>query len=433
MIKEYQRSEETNFAYFLKQVWRRKWIVLAIALVCAVILGGWTGYRRMSEGENDSETVVTAQMQLFIRDTETKMVVEDHKNNIAGILVNTGNLATVIDEYDLDLPESELSEKIELTTSGSNVLLVSLTIADENVARDVLNRLSQLAIDQYASIFPRVEITQIGDIVIVDEAVLAATSFQIIQSAVKYGLFGFAVGLAVSICVIGLVVLISNKINTAKDLANCVEAPVLSVVANTISGNTLFSGSSDRNDDVQRIAVHLANHAGKLHTVAFIGCTDGDGISTLSREVAVQLAQMNHRVLLVNANLRDADGDTALGVQGNGILECAAGTPVEPQTSKVERLFVLPAGTGDTDPIEALSAPSFQQLLCDAATAYDFVLLDTPALCAHADALLLAKYSDACILIARARKTGFVTMEHAAQQLKLDGSKLLGTVLNRYI
>ncbi len=433
MIKEYQRSEETNFSYFLKQVWRRKWIVLAIALACAVVLGGWTGYRRMSEGTNSSETVVTAQMQLFVRDTETKMVVEDHKNNIAGILVNTGNLATVIDEYDLDLPESELDKQIELSTSGSNVLLISLTIADENTARDVLNRLSQLAVDQYASIFPRVEITQIGDIVIVDEAVLTASSSQIITSVAKYGIFGFAAGLAVSICVIGLFVLVSNKINTAKDLANCVEAPVLSVVGDTVSGNTLLSGNSSRNDDVQRIAVHLANHAGDLHTVAFISCSNGDGASTLSREVAVQLAQMNHRVLLVNANLRDPNGDTAVGMQAPGILECAAGTPVEPQTSKVERLFVLSAGTGDQDPIEALSAPAFQQLLRDAATAYDFVLLDTPALHAHADALLLAKYSDACILIARARKTGFTTLAHAAEQLKLDNSKLLGTVLNRSI
>jgi succinoglycan biosynthesis transport protein ExoP len=137
-----------------------------------------------------------------------------------------------------------------------------------------------------------------------------------------------------------------------------------------------------------------------------------DGKTTIAANLAVVLAQMERRVLLVDADLRNPAMHTIFergmppGLSDLLLTEAYS----EGLAAYDERLTVVIAGSHPPNPSELLSSHRMQRFINYARTDYDAVVIDSPPLLAFSDALVLSTLVDGVVLVLRA---GAIAREHA--------------------
>jgi capsular exopolysaccharide synthesis family protein len=136
------------------------------------------------------------------------------------------------------------------------------------------------------------------------------------------------------------------------------------------------------------------------------------------------------QVLLVDADLRrpTLHGAFSLPV-APGLRDALRGDGRAHVVSVRPRLALLPAGTPNDDPMEALTSASMRELLHDARGTYDWLLVDTAPVGLLPDANLLASMVDSAIIVVAAAKTDYTLVQRAIDELGAD--RVLGVVLNR--
>ena len=160
----------------------------------------------------------------------------------------------------------------------------------------------------------------------------------------------------------------------------------------------------------------------------------GDGRSTISANLAVSMAQMGRRVVVVDADFRRPALHAVFGVSRQiGILSVLAGKASlseAVQATSVANLSVLPCESPCTGPTDLLAAEPFQKLLDELRSRFDFVLMDTPPVLEASDASVVAHRADAVLLALRNTKHARPLAEQAVQTLIDQDTRLLGVVVN---
>jgi capsular exopolysaccharide synthesis family protein len=167
-----------------------------------------------------------------------------------------------------------------------------------------------------------------------------------------------------------------------------------------------------------------------------------EGKTTVSCNLAIALAHLNQRVLLIDADLRKPRLHEIFEVaQQNGLSDLLVSRkpPDEPldafvRRASVENLLVLPSGSSEysSTATHLLYSEQMADLLQRFKTEFDMVLIDSPPMLQIPDARILGRLSDAVILVVRAGKTTRDTALAAQQLFAEDGTRLLGAVLNRW-
>jgi polysaccharide biosynthesis transport protein len=164
--------------------------------------------------------------------------------------------------------------------------------------------------------------------------------------------------------------------------------------------------------------------------------TAGDGKSTSSANLALALAQQDHRCALVDADLRRGALHDALGgVREPGLSNLLLGRvdlseAVQRVTVGGVGLDLIATGVLPPNPAELLGSDSMRALLAQLGELYDYVLVDGPPLNLVTDSALLGAMADGVILVARAGVTDREALSFAAERLHAVRAPLLGTVLN---
>ena len=164
-----------------------------------------------------------------------------------------------------------------------------------------------------------------------------------------------------------------------------------------------------------------------------------EGKSTVITNLAIALAEIDQRVLLIDADLRRPRLHTILN-QANTwglsdlLRESAPCEDYPPEalsrTTHIPRLSFLPSGPGSANVSRLLHSARMVSLLERFRNDFDAVLIDTPPVLQVADARILSRLVDAVVLVFRA---GYTTRETAAMAVNVfdgDGVPVLGTVLN---
>ena len=160
----------------------------------------------------------------------------------------------------------------------------------------------------------------------------------------------------------------------------------------------------------------------------------GDGKSTVAANLAAAVAQSGRRVLLVDADLRRSTAHTLFGLRGErgltDVLTGELGWQHAVESSGIDRLSILPAGSRTEMPAELLSNSALGELLETARGEYDFVILDTPPLLAVSDPAIVAPYSDGVLLVVRLEKNRRDHATDSVEIIRSHGMRLLGAVVN---
>jgi capsular exopolysaccharide synthesis family protein len=183
----------------------------------------------------------------------------------------------------------------------------------------------------------------------------------------------------------------------------------------------------------------LLSRAGRPpHRIVMTSALPEEGKTATVVNLAIVLAQLGRRVLLVDADLRRPRLHAALGVEnGRGVSTYLSGLEAEPGRlvvpTTIEHLDFLSSGPVPPNPAELLDSPLFAALggrLVDGG--YDHVLLDVPPVLSVADPLIVAAAADLAILVVRAGRTPRQSVRMAAERLRQMPSVGLGAVLNGF-
>jgi capsular exopolysaccharide synthesis family protein len=160
-----------------------------------------------------------------------------------------------------------------------------------------------------------------------------------------------------------------------------------------------------------------------------------EGKTTVASNLALAMADINQKVLLIDADMRRPRLHEVFSIQNDwGLSDLLLGKRPPEGTGLIatahERLAVLPAGTETTGVSSLIHSPRMEELLKRMRQEFDAVLIDTPPMLQIPDARVLGKLADGVILVLRAGQTMRDAAHAATQRLMEDGSNVMGTVLN---
>lgn len=169
------------------------------------------------------------------------------------------------------------------------------------------------------------------------------------------------------------------------------------------------------------------------YTIAVTSAVAGEGKSCVAVELAKAMAEGGGRVLLMDCNLRSPSIQEYLHLSTQkGLSEVLKGTPVSEAIVKIDtlKMDVLTAGAWVQNPSELLDSDQMQRLLHDLTSRYEYIILDTPAAAAIADAAIIGRYADQVLLVLRQDATKLSQAEQVKRNLEQVGANILGLVFN---
>ncbi len=161
----------------------------------------------------------------------------------------------------------------------------------------------------------------------------------------------------------------------------------------------------------------------------------GDGKTTIALHLAQATAAMGQRVLLVDANLRQPQIHTILGLSNQQGLSNLLSQNLDPnyvfQRSPLQdNLFVLTSGQLLPDSTRLLASNRMQYLIEQFETAFDLVIYDTPHLLGLADTNFMAAHTDGILMVIQIGKTNESEVMHVMNELNNFRLPVLGIVTN---
>ncbi|HLL54422.1 MAG TPA: CpsD/CapB family tyrosine-protein kinase [Myxococcaceae bacterium] len=175
----------------------------------------------------------------------------------------------------------------------------------------------------------------------------------------------------------------------------------------------------------------------ELRPMKVVACTsampgEGKTMTTVNLALTAARANVDRRVLLIDADLRRSQAATVLGVRGKPGLselllgECDIREAV--RRFKATPLALMPAGGTPEEPTQLLAGARFKQLLAKLREAFDEIYLDLPPTLPFADAAILSGQADGVVMVIRANATPHRQVTQALEQLA--GAPVVGCVLN---
>jgi len=185
---------------------------------------------------------------------------------------------------------------------------------------------------------------------------------------------------------------------------------------------------------ILRTNLQFLNPDAPLKTILVTSSGPSEGKTTTASNLAITMAQVGSRTLIVDADLRrpmvngvfgipQEPGLTELLVKGGDLQKAMVSTDIE-------NLFILPAGTIPPNPSELLSSQKMKHLIQEMKRCCDLVILDCPPVITVTDAAVLAAEADCVVLVVQSGKTDREAARRAKSLLTNVKAKIAGTVLN---
>lgn len=184
-----------------------------------------------------------------------------------------------------------------------------------------------------------------------------------------------------------------------------------------------------------RAAVHPLAAEHEIRSFVVSSAVPSEGKTDVVANLGLALAEAGERAVVVDANLRSPRLGERLGVESSiGLSDLLVSRrPVELALRRhgTTSLEVLTSGSRQPDPGELLDSAACGRVLKALTNWFDFVIVDTPALLAVADAAAVARRVSAALLVARSGSTSSDELQAARKSLRAVDARVLGVVLNR--
>ncbi len=242
--------------------------------------------------------------------------------------------------------------------------------------------------------------------------------------------------------VIGLDTL-DNRIQTVGDAEKLLGMPVSAVIPEMSETNPRLRTRMIVSEPLSPVAesyrllrTDLLFSADDKPFKSIMGATSkpGQGATTTICNLAVALAQVGKRVILIDADLRRPKLHDFFGTSNETGLtsllrdECSMEEALK--ITDIDNLLLLPSGPLPLNPSELLASQRMRVLHERLKPHTDFILVDTPSAIAFSDSAILASFMDAVLLVMRAQEAPRGGEKQVREMLGKARANVVGVVLN---
>ena len=182
----------------------------------------------------------------------------------------------------------------------------------------------------------------------------------------------------------------------------------------------------------------LLSQAGRPPQVILVtSALPREGKTTAAANLAVTLAQLGDRTLLIDADLRKPGIGRLLNMTSGkyaGLSSYLAGVSsldlVTVQHPSVPNLSAIPTGPLPPNPADLLSSHRLADAIAQLRAKFKFIVIDTPPVMAATDAVILSVQADGVLLVVRSGETPKEAFTRTRDLLVSVKCRLLGVVLN---
>ena len=272
----------------------------------------------------------------------------------------------------------------------------------------------------------------------------------------------FLVGLVGGVGLALLREYLDNTVKTPDDVETLVRLPSLAVVP-AFQGSSNFpkrSGllgtrSANGHERIELVAQHLPNSQMSeafraLRTAVLLSQPDRppqvilvtsalprEGKTTAAGNLAVTLAQLGDKTVLVDADLRKPGVGRLLNLGADkyaGLSSYLAGVSTLDHVTVphpvIPNLAAIPTGPLPPNPADLLSSHKLSEAIAELRKEYKFIVLDSPPVMAATDAVILSVQADGVLLVVRSGETPKEAFSRTCDLLTSVKCHLLGVVLN---
>jgi capsular exopolysaccharide synthesis family protein len=184
---------------------------------------------------------------------------------------------------------------------------------------------------------------------------------------------------------------------------------------------------------IQLSLMHAAANGGPL-MVTFSSPGASDGKSFITSNLAIAFADMGHRTLVIDGDVRRGSMHKLLGARHKpGLTEYLTGRSERAaiiQETRYPLLHFIGCGSRQESGPKLLGSPAMRQLVRDLRADYDVILVDSPPLGACVDPMILATLTKNLVLVVRAGSTDRSLAESKLDMLDRLPVRVVGAVLN---
>lgn len=160
----------------------------------------------------------------------------------------------------------------------------------------------------------------------------------------------------------------------------------------------------------------------------------GEGKSTTAVNLSYVLAEKDHKVLLIDGDLRIPSVAKKMGIEPTpGMTDLLMGKSVPLSTFKsalLDNWYILPSGEIPPNPSELLGSRRMEALLDQFREFFDYIIIDLPPVNIVSDALSISSLITGMIVVIREEYTEKKELERCFRSLKLSNVNVLGCVMN---
>jgi succinoglycan biosynthesis transport protein ExoP len=186
-----------------------------------------------------------------------------------------------------------------------------------------------------------------------------------------------------------------------------------------------------------RTALLLSQAGSPPQVILVTSALPREGKTTAAANLAVTLAQLGDRTLLIDADLRKPGIGRLLNMTSGkyaGLSSYLAGVSslelVTVQHPAIPNLSAIPTGPLPPNPADLLSSHKLADAIAELRTKFKFIVIDTPPVMAATDAVILSVQADGVLLVVRSGETPKEAFTRTRDLLVSVKCRLLGVVLN---
>ncbi len=464
-----QEVTEINLRKVLKALIKNLWKIAIVTILCGSIFL-FVSYQFLTPMYRTS-TSFYVNNKLALNGVNTNISSNDLVTSISlvnsyiAVLDNRDVLNEVIAHGNLNLDYSQLSGMIStLVVQETGVFKVTVSSSDPVEAATVAESIAHVVTTQIS------DIIEGSSVKVIDYPIVPKAPYS--PSHTKNTALGLLVGLCISAGFVALLEILDAKIKSEDELKRCCKYPILTVVPDMTQSSkkgyykkyysSHYGYYADNNvqntnsDDVpsffgKNIDFATTEAYKLLRTKLQYSLTDnqkcqvfvvssampGEGKSVSSINLAYGLAQLNKRVLLIDADMRRPTLAAKLSIPNYpGLSEFLTGFMgmdelLQDYSDDGEHTVkILAAGSIPPNPVELIDSEKMTQAFEILEKQFDYIIVDTPPVGDVSDALVASKFADGVLLVVRHNYCNAATLRKSVQQFEFVNAKILGTVFN---
>ena len=220
---------------------------------------------------------------------------------------------------------------------------------------------------------------------------------------------------------------------------------------NRLISHFLPTSTSAENFRALRTNLNFLNLDKGIKTVIFTSSSPEEGKTTVAVNLAITMAQGGSKVLLIEGDLRRAVIAKLFGVEpvpgladvilGNYEWRSVVRTITDFITGKMsmdevmltpgmDNLHIITGGSMAPNPAELVNSKLMPDLIKQASSEYDIILIDAPPVLAATEASIWSSLGDGTIIVYQVGKIARSALKRAKAQLDHVNAKIFGVVLN---